>query len=188
MKDFLNIEYMLYFRKMEHHIDLLMVSNIMDFERYFGRFGIDGIILSGGDNIGECTIRDMQERKLLSFAIREELPVLGICKGMQFINNYFGGGIESIVGHVDVVHNIDIVSPLWIRETGMRELRVNSFHKYGVKKNQVSKELKVACISKDGIVEALEHPDLPISGIQWHPERDGNNNNDIPLKILQRRI
>ncbi|MCX6799377.1 MAG: gamma-glutamyl-gamma-aminobutyrate hydrolase family protein, partial [Candidatus Diapherotrites archaeon] len=76
---------------------------------YFNRFGIDGIVLSGGNTINPALYgqksgglasvskeRDKTEKSLLETAVRTALPVLGICRGMQFINVFFGGKLVSI--------------------------------------------------------------------------------------------
>ncbi len=182
-RDFLNTNYMFYFKSLVPSIDLLVISNIFDFEMYLDRVGVNGIILSGGDNIGKCSLRDTQEKKLLDYAIKKELPVLGICRGIQFINNYFGGTTRPVANHAGISHNINIISSSWSHGVGMLDLKVNSFHEYNITKRGM--QLDIACIADDGVVEAVQHRIFPIAGIQWHPERNGNDKNDIVLKLLR---
>lgn len=185
VNDFLNIDYIFYFKK--QGIDLLMVSNAtVEVGKFLHKTKIDGIVLSGGNDIGECALRDTQERRLLAFAIGRKMPVLGICRGMQFINDYFGGKTKPVKNHVGVEHQVKVVSQAWVCKLKMRNLKTNSFHRYGV--STIGDDLEVACISEDGVVEALRHKRLPIAGIQWHPERKGNDKNKISTLVLRGRL
>ena len=65
---------------------------------------------------------------------------------------------------------------------GKEEFKVNSFHNHGVLLDGLSSFLKTFDIAKDSVVEGFFHPELPILGIQWHPERQ--NNCELENKIL----
>ncbi|MCH9763974.1 MAG: gamma-glutamyl-gamma-aminobutyrate hydrolase family protein [Gammaproteobacteria bacterium] len=116
-----------------------------------------GVLLTGG-NASPCRIE--VEILLLEFAIQENLPVFGVCHGMQFIQQYFGLKLFEVSGHIE--------EKLEIMINGKVE-EVNSYHDYGT--NQTTEDLLVWAKSKDGVIKAIKHCYLPIVGIMWHPER-----------------
>jgi len=152
---------------------------------------LDGIVLSGGNDISveyekhlmkgdknKINVRDINEHKVLEWAIQNQIPILGICRGMQFINLFFGGGLlknlaESIgTNHVSTKHKVRFEDNAF----GVSgNTTVNSYHNHGVTMSTLSNSLKVLAISQDSLViEGIYHPVYPIVGIQWHPERKSN--------------
>jgi len=121
---------------------------------------IGGIVLSGGNDVGTCIERDNTERVLLDFAINQEIPLLGICRGMQFLGIEFGGILEKVEGHVDSRHVID----------GLSSRKVNSFHQFGFL--ECPNEFRVLMRSKDKVLEAIRHKTRDFEGWMWHPERE----------------
>lgn len=130
-------------------------------------------------------MRDSFEFGVIEEALEQELPILGICRGMQIVNVYLGGtlivdlptaGFESHVERetFDRRHDL-IVEPNSLLGviTGNGPLKVNSIHHQAV--DQLGKGLMVSSKSDDGVVESLEWvlkdrmPFLLL--IQWHPER-----------------
>ena len=185
-RDFLFMDYSKYFDGLG--IDLIMVSNaVSNVERYLSNFKIEGLILSGGNSLLDSALRDKQEHRLLEMAIEKRWPVLGVCRGMQFINYYFGGRMGKVDGHVRIFHNIVIEGTLWSRALKKNKIRVNSFHDDGIAADQVSPKLEKIGYSEDGVVEALRHPNLPIVGVQWHPERGLNADSTKITKFFKDR-
>jgi N5-(cytidine 5'-diphosphoramidyl)-L-glutamine hydrolase len=118
---------------------------------------IDGIILTGGNQTRE---RLEVESLLIEFAIKNYLPVLGVCNGMQVIQNYFGVPLIKISNHIQQEQEILI--------DGMPAI-VNSYHDFG--SVETIKELEVWARAYDGVIKAIKHTRHPITGIMWHPER-----------------
>lgn len=129
-----------------------------------------GIVLSGGNNIGEVPERDTTEMSLLEYAVDKNVPVLGICRGMQMINHYLGGSVTSIEGHVATTH------PVGGERSGFTRAEVNSYHNYQL--NHLGKDLSAAAQSEDGNIEAVTHSVYPWLGIMWHPEREAPFSDD----------
>jgi len=159
----------------------------------------DALLLPGGgdpdpalygreDARGLCDIdssRDAIELHAIEIAKRSNIPVLGICRGLQIVTVAFGGSLHSdlpsmgIDGHHrqggrDSIHDVRI-SPgsLLHRITGEEVSLVNSAHHQGV--DAIPTELSVSARCSDGIVEAMEWRE-PLGKaflmlIHWHPER-----------------
>jgi microsomal dipeptidase-like Zn-dependent dipeptidase/gamma-glutamyl-gamma-aminobutyrate hydrolase PuuD len=161
---------------------------------------IDGIVFSGGGDpnpllFGEEPVvqlhsitpeRDLQELKLVRMAYDRQIPMLGICKGIQMINAALGGTLYQDIhsqkeggvwvkhsqdedrrfpSHTVKVENGTLLHKLFGRDT----LQVNSFHHQACK--DIAPCLRLSAISPDGIIEAIESNEYKsILGVQWHPE------------------
>jgi len=139
------------------------------------KMNLDGVIFTGGNDLSCLSsdplsaIRDSAEKRLLNYCCDQSIPVLGVCRGMQFIGVEFGEKIIAVEGHVAVNHLIRRSAgegmPLFISI----ERDVNSYHQYGFEK--FSSNWRVLARSGDSIVEAVEHTQKRILLIMWHPER-----------------
>jgi putative glutamine amidotransferase len=162
----------------------------------------DGLILSGGpdvfpgrygqpeDTAGCGTIdyyRDTLEYALIEYALENDLPVLGICRGQQILNVYFGGSlIVDIPSEVDsevlhrcsdwknCYHSITVEPDSWFSEiTATVEGDVTTNHHQAIK--ELAPRLKAVAYAPDSIIEAVEYRDKAgkpfLIAVQWHPER-----------------
>jgi putative glutamine amidotransferase len=159
---------------------------------------IDGIIITGGDDIspefyGEensgmsfntSRIRDEAEIYIIDKVLELNYPVLGICRGFQLINIYFGGklyqDLESMF-RIGINHRNQFMSPedlhhevriedgtLLFEIIRSERFMVNSRHHQGVK--EIGNGLNLSAYSSDGLAEAVEFPEKNIIAVQWHPE------------------
>lgn len=151
----------------------------------------DGLILCGGCDVdpkyyneeinGSINIdinRDENEFALLKAYIDAGKPVFGICRGFQLINIYFGGtlyqdikeaNLHRRINEVDSVHSITANEDSIIGRLYGRNVSINSAHHQALK--DLGKGLKATAYWQDKYIEAIEHTELPIFGVQWHPER-----------------
>lgn len=150
-----------------------------------------GIILSGGNNLtlpvydgaesgttmtDAFASRDMTERALVEYSLSQAVPLLGCCRGMQYLQAHFGGRLHSLknspVPHVARDHPLAVLGNSFLSLSGGPALTVNSFHNYGIRQDAVAPGLLPFAISPaDDTVEGFVHRDAPITGIMWHPER-----------------
>lgn len=157
-------------------------------DHWLNEMRLDALFLSNGNDLGEFSRRDILEERLIRYAVDRLIPVLGFCRGFQILNKYFGGTLtldlkQAIgVSHVNIEHNVIITDQNFANLMGKEEFKVNSFHNHGVLLDGLSSSLKTFAIAKDSVVEGFFHPELPILGIQWHPERQ--NNCELENKIL----
>ena len=145
----------------------------------------DGILMPGGYKVFE------HDFLILEYAINNDIPILGICLGMQIMSNYkeeyYNEKNDNVkVNHYDLdneyshVVKLDKNSKLYsIFEH--EEIKVNSLHNYHVVK---AGKYKVVGLSEDGLIEALEYPQNKFNiGVQWHPER--LKNDELQNKLFE---
>lgn len=126
---------------------------------------IKGIILSPGGDPRKQDERSYVENKLIKHAMIKNLPLLGLCRGAQKLNLYFRGKIKKVHGHVRKNHMI------YGKIVKNKKIRVNSYHDYGIKVKDLSKNFNILALSEDHLVECFESKSKNILGIMWHPER-----------------
>ena len=161
--------------------------------------GIDGLLLTGGgdihpDNFGEPyhptlkyvdEARDALEIPLCQEAIEADLPVLGICRGIQVMSVAMEGSlyqdihaeyrqdalIHTQVDDEDSRHEIEIIDSRLSKIVGKEIDEVNSSHHQAVK-DKGEGFVVTAYSTEDGIIEAIENPSKRfVLGVQYHPER-----------------
>ncbi len=132
--------------------------------------------------------REEMELRLCEMFAKEKKPILGIGRGMQIINVFFGGTIcdnmedtskhiqlneekTEFTHHVVTVHN--------------KNYTVNSAHKSAILK--LGENITATAYAEDETIEAIKHSDLPILGVQWHPEQMSENDG-ISTQIFEKFI
>ena len=154
---------------------VLIPNRLDDPERYVRELALDGLVLTGGNDLAHlpgartaAPERDATERSLLALAVAARLPVLGVCRGMQLLVEFWGGALTRVEGHVARSHEIVATHDTrWPLRPGP----VNSFHDWGVQRVGVPDALTVLAVAPDDTVEAVMHAELPQVGVMWHPER-----------------
>jgi N5-(cytidine 5'-diphosphoramidyl)-L-glutamine hydrolase len=185
-RDAISHDWPLFLEKIKSNI-VLIPNTLTNVEDFLNDIGVNGLILSGGDNIGDDKERDDTENKILNFAIKHEIPLLGICRGMQVINKFFNGSIEknNDSSHVGNSHNITLVNNNIVSLMKKNSLKVNSFHNNIITNPNLGKNIEpFAIVDKDKTIEGFFHKTLPIVGIMWHPERDSNNDDQLILEYI----
>lgn len=154
-----------------------------------------GLYGRAGDTIGCGAIdhkRDSLEIALIGIALEKGLPILGICRGEQILNVYFGGSLiidipsdfDTTVLHRcedyrNCYHDVSVTEGSLLHNiTRALSGSVTSNHHQAA--DLVAPELQVTAIAPDGLFEALEYKDREnknfMLGVQWHPERMDPNN------------
>jgi N5-(cytidine 5'-diphosphoramidyl)-L-glutamine hydrolase len=166
----------------------IFIPNTLDnVESYLDSIGINGIILSGGDNIGDNPERDITETKLIQYGIDNDLPVFGVCRGMQMINHFFNGTIKtnSSKDHVNNPHKIKILNNILSKNLNSKLITVNSFHNNIINNENLGEHLNVfARALFDNTVEGIFHDKHKILGVMWHPEREQHKNDELILNYI----
>lgn len=160
---------------------------------------LDGLLLSGGGDVaperygatdqhpklgGVSAERDRTELLLANWAVADEQPLFGICRGAQLLNVSLGGTLyQDISEHPGAIHHtygdddfarrphaVQVGEETRLaRILGRPILDVNSLHHQGIR--AIAPGLRVAAQAPDGLVEAIERPgDHFALAVQWHPE------------------
>jgi len=132
--------------------------------RYVQDWGVNALVLSGGEDIGSSPVRDAVEADLLNHAREHRLPVLGVCRGTQMLQTHAGGALALRPGHVGTPHRVTC---------GEQVVTVNSWHRFVI--TSLQRGWHSLAVSEDGSIEAMRHCSLPWLGLMWHPERDQGN-------------
>jgi putative glutamine amidotransferase len=172
---------------------------------YAGR--LDGLLLSGGTDVEPARYgavpepttyvpepaRDRLELGFVDLAVAEDLPVLGICRGLQLLNVWGGGTLHQ---HVPAHARWDVAAGARVDELTIEpgslldelygsSLRVNSLHHQTV--DRVAAGWTIAARSRGGDVEALEWPGHDVVAVQWHPELlDSSDRDPIFAWLVER--
>ncbi|GAA2633010.1 MULTISPECIES: gamma-glutamyl-gamma-aminobutyrate hydrolase family protein [Streptomyces] len=153
---------------------------------------VDGLVVAGGPDLdpvhygaardsrtgAPATVRDHWELALIAAALDADMPLLGICRGMQALNVALGGTlIQHIDGHFETPgatswHPVRPVPGTRYADLVPQEAQVPTYHHQAV--DRLGRGLVVSAHAVDGTVEAIELPDPErwVLGVQWHPERD----------------
>ncbi len=129
----------------------------------------------GAKNIDRTV--DLRQLQTLDAFVKAGKPVLGICKGMQIINIYFGG---TLIQHIrteaihqsdqgDLIHQTWTAKNSFLHEVYGSRFITNSAHHQAV--GRLGRGLHIIQETTDHVPEALIHDSLPIIAVQWHPER-----------------
>jgi len=155
---------------------------------------IDGLLITGGVDVDPLTfhtpnhhsiqktdqLRDTMELYLLQRAQKENIPVMGICRGMQLINLFMGGTIHPHIPDIPLefthpnslfpTNKLSILPKTRLHKIlRTNTLKVNTLHHQTL--NKLGEGLHVAAKDKNTLVQAIESSDEHfILGVQWHPE------------------
>ncbi len=184
------------------------LNNINELEK------CDGIVLTGGEDVNPrlynqpeflryCNPKEIDEKrdefewKIVQYAEEHQLPLLGICRGLQFVNVYFGGTLvpdipafgkfnhSKLETLKDREHSIFIDPHSSLYEIiGEQKGQVNSAHHQSV--DMPGFGLVASAMSPDGIIEAMERRVKGLSLlllVQWHPERMENTESNFSKNI-----
>lgn len=157
-----------------------------DFEEYFNTLGIDGILLTGGNDLNsvnenkESSLRDEFEKKLIKYAIKYNTPIFGVCRGMHIIAEYFGSDLAKVQNQVNIKHKLQINKKSKYYDRLNTLEKVNSYHNYSI--NNISNDFLVSAWGENQIIKAIEHKKYKIFAQMWHSERENPfNENELNL-------
>lgn len=177
---------------------VLPIGSREDAQQYISL--VDGLLLTGGYDVNPALYgeephaqlqalfpkRDTFEMALIEAALEKQIPILGICRGMQILNVYYGGSLYQdlpsqfegdLLQHVQVttfdipIQQVSLQSDSYLQSLLGEQLWVNTFHHQAIK--ELGTGVRAVAHASDGLIEAIEVDDDAqgnILGVQWHPE------------------
>ena len=151
----------------------------------------DGLLMPGGGDVNPCYYNeelngsvgindelDKIQFSILDDFVKAKKPVLGICRGHQLINVYFGG---SLIQHIDTpekhkwldddtnFHRVKTAGNSFLNDLYGDYFNSNTSHHQAIKK--LGENMTACAMTDDGIIEGCYHKKLPVITVQFHPER-----------------
>ena len=183
--DFLDHHWINYFNKKNYQFELIPNSLKIAKKKIKQNKSSDLIIIPGGNDLFESDylsmIRLKVEKELINCSLKNKIPLLGVCRGMQVINHYFGGKIKKIDKHMKTNHKIIFIKKIFKR----KKMKVNSFHNFCIPEKLIAKEFLIYAKDETNNIEMFKHKKMKMYGVMWHPEREKNYRN---LTLLIKKI
>ena len=169
-----------YFRQTGANVVTIRYNNLKDISAYSPSL----IVLSPGPGQPQ----DYKMQRFIQKAIESEIPLFGVCLGMQGIAEYFGATLDELEtpmhGQPSKISYCN-KSPIFsnVEDSG---LTVGRYHSLFVAENALPNCLKISAYSKeDNIIMALEHKEKPIMGVQFHPESIMSSENNTGTQLIR---
>ena len=161
----------------------------------FDKINPDLVVLSPGPG----SPKDFDLEKTIQLALDKNKPIFGVCLGLQGIIEYFGGvlkvleypmhGKKSLIKlkkgklfkNIDEINNKNV-------DSLKQEIWVGRYHSLYVSEKEVPSVLEVTAVTQEGVVMAIEHKNLPIAAVQFHPESIMSLQENIGYKIIKNVI
>ena len=152
--------------------DALLLCGGCDVQPHLYSEAVDGAVDMDAD-------RDDAEIALIKAFLEAGKPILGICRGCQLLNVYFGGTLHQhldtaathapqVVGNY-LAHGATATEGSRLYSLYGHSFSINSHHHQAIK--ALAPDLTVTMRAEDGVIEAVSHRSLPVWAVQWHPEK-----------------
>ena len=160
---------------------VLMPNEVLNPKKFITNIKPSAIILSTGGDPKKKDLRNKNEYELIKFSLKTETPLIGICRGAQVLNLYFGGRLKKIKNHVRKSNVI------YGKIVNKKKISVKCFHNLGINKKLLGKNLEILAKSFDESIECFTHKKKKLTGIMWHPERYRNFRN-FDINLLKKKL
>lgn len=167
-----------YFRQVGARVSVVRYVHAQDM---LDKQSYDLLVLSPGPGRPE----DFGMARTIGTALEKNLPVFGVCLGLQGIGEYFGGRLGQLA---QPAHG----RPSRVQSRGGRlmcnlpnEIVIGRYHSLYVERDGMPDVLEVTASTDDGVPMAIEHKSLPVGGVQFHPESLMSLGGEVGLRIVE---
>lgn len=167
-----------YFRQVGARVSVVRYVHAQDM---LDKQSYDLLVLSPGPGRPE----DFGMARTIGTALEKNLPVFGVCLGLQGIGEYFGGRLGQLA---QPAHG----RPSRVQSRGGRlmcnlpnEIVIGRYHSLYVERDGMPNVLEVTASTDDGVPMAIEHKSLPVGGVQFHPESLMSLGGEVGLRIVE---
>ena len=167
-----------YFRQVGARVSVVRYVHAQDM---LDKQSYDLLVLSPGPGRPD----DFGMARTIGTALEKNLPVFGVCLGLQGIGEYFGGRLGQLA---QPAHG----RPSRVQNRGGRlmcnlpnEIVIGRYHSLYVERNRLPDVLEVTATTDDGVPMAIEHKSLPVGGVQFHPESLMSLGGEVGLRIVE---
>ena len=148
-------------------------NGLTDVTAWLKELPVAGVLLTGGNDLSlasnatnSAPEREQVEELVIQHALSHKLPILGACRGAQYLATRLGAAIHPIDGHVATRHELENSSDVALPQS------VNPFHNFAISGDEFPSALQIIARSNQNSVEAFRSTDGLQCGIVWHPERE----------------
>jgi anthranilate synthase len=141
----------------------------------------DLLVLSPGPGRPE----DFGIAKTIDTALGMQLPIFGVCLGLQAIGEYFGGQLGQLAQPAHGRPSRVQVRGGKLMQNLPNQIVIGRYHSLYVERESMPPVLRVTASTEDGVAMAIEHKTLPVGGVQFHPESLMSLGGDVGLRIVE---
>ncbi|MGY3496021.1 anthranilate synthase component I [Bradyrhizobium sp. USDA 4502] len=167
-----------YFRQVGANVTVVRHIHAQDMLK---KKGWDLLVLSPGPGRPE----DFGIAKTIDTALEKQLPIFGVCLGVQAIGEYFGGQLGQLGQPAHGRPSRVQVRGGRLMQNLPNEIVIGRYHSLYVERDSVPEVLAVTATTEDGVAMVIEHKTLPVGGVQFHPESLMSLGNEVGLRIVE---
>jgi len=141
----------------------------------------DLLVLSPGPGRPE----DFRMAATIEAALAKQLPIFGVCLGVQAIGEYFGGQLGQLATPAHGRPSQVKVKGGCLMQNLPEQIVIGRYHSLYVERDSMPDSLVVTATTDDGVAMAIEHKSLPVGGVQFHPESLMSLGGEVGLRIVE---
>lgn len=151
-------------------------------EEVFDQFRPDLVVLSPGPG----NPKDFDCHRTIDQALSRNLPLFGVCLGLQAIAEYYGAALDQLnVPMHGKPTRINVSDPGRVFDGLPETVTIGRYHSLHARRDSLPDALKVTALTPDGVVMGIEHENLPVAAVQFHPESIMSLGQNAGLRMIE---
>jgi anthranilate synthase len=129
--------------------------------------------------------RDFDVSRAITLALERDLPVFGVCLGLQALVEHFGGRLDLLDYPVHGKSSVIDVRGGWTFDGLPKRFEAGRYHSIYAARDGLPDALTVTAETDDGVIMGVEHDELPVAAVQFHPESLMTTRRDVGLRLIE---